>query len=334
MKTLQEVVKDFFEKKQQLRKVVGCTFGDTAAPGYRARCLMADRTRLPYIVNEAYAQYLAPAYDELAEILRRELAARPPFRRGRAIGPDELWLWGGPTPEWGGSMDPDALVKNAAYYGAQNGVYVYGPINEEMIARQASMKRVLAMVNKECRAPGQQPESDPECAENLSRLSLKYPNIVGGMMDDMTSHEPLLSDKTIANVAAVSAGLKKHNHALELYGVVYRHELGVKDFAPLQPYLDGVNLWFWNQEELLEVVESVELCRNNFPGKKILLGLFIHDYGRTDAGTVPELLLHELKAARQMLADGLINGLVILGDREILKWPEQAAVVKGFLDAQ
>ena len=42
----------------------------------------------------------------------------------------------------------------------------------------------------------------------------------------------------------------------------------------------------------------------------------------------------ELEGARALLAQGKIGGLVILGDREILKWPEQAAVVKGFLEAR
>ncbi len=332
MKTLNEAIEALRTMKNAVRSALGIVCGDTAAPGYRARCMMEDRTRLP--LAEAYFECIAPAYKEFEAVVRQELAARPAFRRGRAIGEDDLWLWGGPTPEWGGSMDPDTLTKTASYFGARNGVYVYGPVNEEMIARHAAMKRLLVMVNKECRAPGQQPESNEECAENLSRLSLKYPNIVGGIMDDMTSHATTISPEKLAEVAGVSAGLKKHNPALELYGVVYREELGVKDFSPLLPYLDGVNFWFWHQQELLDVAEGVELCHKNFPGKKILLGLFIHDYGMAEAGTVTELLLHELKAARQMLADGLINGLVILGDREILKWPEQAAAVKGFLAAQ
>ena len=76
------------------------------------------------------------------------------------------------------------------------------------------------------------------------------------------------------------------------------------------------------------------LCRSIFPGKKILMGLFLHDYGTSDAGTLPELLLYQLRGARSLLARGKISGLVILGDREILKWPEQAAVVKGFLEAR
>ena len=53
-----------------------------------------------------------------------------------------------------------------------------------------------------------------------------------------------------------------------------------------------------------------------------------------DAGALVELLLHQLKAARVLLSEGKIDGLVILGDREILKWPEQAAAVRGFLEAR
>ena len=95
-----------------------------------------------------------------------------------------------------------------------------------------------------------------------------------------------------------------------------------------------MNLWFWNQEKLLDLEKNVDHCRYQFPHKKVLLGLFLHDYGTADAGALPELLLHQLKGARVLLAKGKIDGLVILGDREILKWPEQAAVVRGFLDAQ
>ena len=231
-------------------------------------------------------------------------------------------------------MQPDTLVQTAQYFNTQNGVYVYGRTSEEMIALHAGMKNLLAMVTSTCRAPGQQPETDAECAEKLSRLSLKYPNIRGGMMDDMTSASPTITPEKIEQVSSVSRNLKKHNPALELFGVVYCHELEKKDFSGILPYLDGVNLWHWYQEELLELENNVELCRANFPGKKILMGLFLHDYGTSDAGTLPELLLHQLKGARKLLAEDKIQGLVILGDREILKWPEQAAAVKGFLSAR
>lgn len=153
-------------------------------------------------------------------------------------------------------------------------------------------------------------------------------------MDDMTSGSTTITREKVEQIASISTNLKKHNPALELFGVVYQHELAEKDFSEILPYLDGVNLWFWSQEKLLELEKSVDHCRYHFPGKKILLGLFLHDYGTADAGALPELLLYQLKGARAMLGSGKIDGLVILGDREILKWPEQAAVVRGFLEAQ
>lgn len=304
--------------------------GETAAPGFRERCLINGENDRQLLFEEAQ-RFCAPELQEFAEACREEIARKPQWSAGAPLTADKVWLWGGPTPEWGGTLDPDTLVKQARFFNTRNGVYVYGPTTEEMIARHSSMEKLLCMVSRTCRAPGQQQETNAECAENLSRFSLKYPNVKGGMLDDMTSGSTTISPEKIADIAAISANLKKHNPALELFGVVYQHELKEKDFAPLQPYIDGVNLWFWCQEKLLDLAENVELCRQQFPGKKILLGLFLHDYGTFDGGALNELLLYQLKGARALLGEGKIDGLVILGDREILKWPEQAATVRGFL---
>lgn len=320
------------ERAKLLSETLRNGLGETAAPGYWDRCAVTDATRCPLL--EEYARQIAPEIENFSEAVRSELAAQEPWEAGAPLTSDKVWLWGGPTPEWGGSMQSDTLAYNARYFNAENGVYVYGATTEEMIALHSDMKQLLCMVSSTCRAPGQQPETDAECAENLSRLSLKYPNIKGGMMDDMTSGSTTITKEKIAQVASISANLKKHNPALELFGVVYQHELAEKDFTPLVPYLDGVNLWFWCQEKLLDLEKSVDHCRYQFPKKKIFLGLFIHDYGTADAGTIPELLLHQLKGARALLAKGKIDALVILGDREILKWPEQAALVRGFLAGQ
>ena len=329
MQDLKEAREKLFQRNEELHRVMRVGLGETAAPGYRMRSLMEDPTRRP--LSEEYIVQLAPEYNEFADVVRRKLASLPTPDHGDPISSENLWLWGGPTPEWGGSMQPETLMRTAPTFSAENGVYVYGATSDEMLARHAGMKKLLAMVTNTCRAPGQQPETDAECAEKLSRLSLKFPNIKGGMMDDMTAQLDDVTPEKLEQVAAVRKNLKMHNPDLELYGVVYCHELGKKNYTELHPLLDGVNLWFWNQEELLEIEKYVTLCRENFPGKKILMGLFLHDYGTADAGALPELLLHQLSWARHYLTEGKINGLVILGDREIMKWPEQAAAVKGFL---
>ena len=329
MPELKEAREKLFQRNTELHQALRIELGETAAPGYHMRSLMEDKTRRP--LSEEYIVQLAPEYNAFADAVRRKLAALPPAAPGTAINSEDLWIWGGPTPEWGGSMLPDTLMRTAPVFNAENGVYVYGATNEEMIARHAGMKKLFAMVTTTGRAPGQQPETDAECAEKLSLLSLKYPNIKGGMMDDMTDHIVDVTPEKVEQVAQVSKHLKMHNPALELFGVVYCHELAKKNYSRIHPLLDGVNLWCWRQEELLEIEKYVDLCHEKFPGKKILLGLFLHDYGTADAGTLPELLLHQLSHARAFLAEGKINGLVILGDREIMKWPEQAAAVKGFL---
>ena len=331
MAELQELRDKLFKRSEELHETMNIKLGETAAPGYMTRCALEDISRMP--VNEEYFRQLSPEYNAFREKIIEILAQTPEYDRGTPFTEENIWLWGGPTPEWGGSMQPDTLVRTAKYYNAANGVYVYGRTNDEMVALHADMKNLLVMVTNSCRAPGQQPETDAECAENLSKLSLKYPNIRGGMIDDMTVKSQEITSEKIEHIATVSRNLKKHNPALELFGVVYCHELGTKDYSGILPCIDGVNLWYWYQEELLELEKYVDICRDNFPGKKLYLGLFIHDYGTSDAGTVPELLIHQLKGGRKLLAEGKIDALVILGDREILKWPEQAAAVKGFLSA-
>ncbi len=327
-----KICENLSQRNRALRKVMNIPNGATVAPGFRERCAMEDNTRLP--INEEYFVQLFPEYNAFAEAVRQKIAAMPEVDKGIPVSKENLWIWGGPHPEWGGSLKKDTLMQNVKYFNAENGIYVYGPVSEEMIALHSGLKKMLVMVTNTCRAPGQQPESDAECAEKLSRLSLKYPNITGGMMDDMTASLTTITAEKIQQVKTVSENLKKHNPALELYGTVYSHELEEKDFDEINPYIDGVNLWFWYQEVLLDLEARVELCRKKFHGKKILLGLFIHDYGTADAGTVPDLLLHQLKVSRKLLAENKITGLVILGDREILKWPEQAGLIKGFLAAQ
>ena len=63
------------------------------------------------------------------------------------------------------------------------------------------------------------------------------------------------------------------------------------------------------------------------------MGVFIHEYGISDVGTPPGLLEHQLKKARKHLASKKIDGIIILGDREIKKWPASAQAAKNYINA-
>ena len=109
------------------------------------------------------------------------------------LSADNVWVWGGPTPSWGGSMADDTLIRGADYFHAENVVYVYGPTTDKMLQLHAKYKKMLCQINANCRTQGALANTEEENAELLSRLSLKYPNIVGGMCDDYT----VLSSKIV-----------------------------------------------------------------------------------------------------------------------------------------
>lgn len=320
------------EKCRNVRMQRTVDLGATAAP--RSADYVEDDP-LCGKVDTQWAKDIEPENSALDAVIREILADAPPMDTSSFVklGDDNLWVWGGPTPYWGGSMADDTLVRGADYFNAKNVVYVYGPTSEKMLALHGKFKRMLCQVNSKCRTPGAQGGmSDEENAGTLSRFSLQFPNIVGAMCDDVTTY--FLKIVLPETFEARYRALKKHNANLKMYGVVYVHELDIKDFSLIQPYLDVVNLWFWNKDEILEYDEKIELCRKKFPGKPIIQGIFLHEYGRSDAGNLPEILVYQLDKAREYMTKGVVEGVILLGDREIKKWPVSAETVRNYLNNQ
>ncbi|MBO4513614.1 MAG: hypothetical protein J5746_12695 [Victivallales bacterium] len=245
----------------------------------------------------------------------------------------KAWVWGGPTPFWFGSLADDTLIKGAEYFDVPNVVYVGGPVEEKYIAPLAKFDKVMVQMTDTCRAKQFQPESDEECAAKASAFSAKYPNIISGMLDDAThtghNKELKLNGEVFRKV---QESAKKHNPAMQVSCVIYMHELDQYDFTPMLPYIDRVVLWFWSKQDLLRLGERIERCRQIFAGKEIFLGIFIHDYGCADLGNPPECLKFQMHKAARLIKDGKLGGIVILGDREIRKWPASAQAVKDCLE--
>ncbi len=244
---------------------------------------------------------------------------------------ENVFVWGGPTPSWGGSMAKDASLKAKKYFDVDNVMYVYGPINDEMLSIHRSCGKVICHLGRNCRTAGAAMASDPEEAEMLSRMSLKYPNVVGGVVDDMSGNYGF--NYSQREYRAIYESLHKHNPKLELYGVVYSWELDGKsrEVRAIADFIDHVILWFWKKTDLMEMDLAVERCRAMFPGKPIMLGIFMFDYGIACLPNSVETMKYHLEKARRYLAAGRIHDIVILGDREIEKCPKAARYIKTFL---
>ncbi len=307
------------------------TYGNSCAPHPPRRFEDDPKTGK---LNPDYSAEIQPENDACDMVIEKILktAQWPLPEEMAALTPDRVWVWGGPTPLWGGSTADDTLVRGADYFKAENVVYVYGPTTDKMLALHSKYKKMLCQINSNCRTEGALFHSEEENARLLSKLSLKFPNITGAMCDDFcTGFSHILLPERFEKMYR---GLKEFNSALKLYGVLYAHELETRNFQLIQPYIDVVNFWIWNKDQILDIDRHMSLCESKFPGKPILMGVFIHEYGRADVGNPPELLRYQLAKAREYLAQKRIEGIVILGDREIKKWPESAQAVKGYLEAQ
>ena len=318
------------DQARDVRKEHKVGLGESAAPVPHN---IDNKDPLLGPVNTKWTSLLEPEFTNAANVIREALKQLPndDLKNYPKLPLDKLWLWGGPTPYWGGNMADDALVTAADYFKTENGVYVYGATNEKTLQLHSGFKKLICQVNSNCRTPGaQEGSTDAENAERLSKLSLQFPNITGAVCDDFgVKYLHIVPPEPITEIRR---GLKKYNENLKLYCVVYAHELAQnKDFSLVVDQIDVVNFWLWHMEDILEYDKYIEMCQKTFPGKPILQGIFLHEYGTSDAGQMPELLIYQLERCRKYLAEGVLEGVVLLGDREIRKWPESAKAVQDYL---
>ncbi|MBQ7404274.1 MAG: hypothetical protein IJW05_12655 [Lentisphaeria bacterium] len=314
------------ELKQSLQK--------TKELGMKAEKIAAEIRKLEKNgkpVPQKKREALQRAHDQLMRSISASF--RTMDRKGPShFSKDNTWIWGGPTPFWGGSMDPDCALRGAEYFDLDNIVYMYGPTDEETIKLHQPAKKLICQLSEINRSPGVVCGSDAENAELLSKLSLKYPNIKGGMIDDLIGNYG--RNLSLKEVKVIYENLKKHNKDLQLYNVVYTHELNSPFIPLIEPYTDAVNLWVGLNYQLTTLDLDIEKCRAAFPGKKIMLGIFIYDYFASANPNSLEFLEIELKRAKKYLAEGKIHDLILMGDREVKKCPAECQFVKDFLQSE
>lgn len=97
-------------------------------------------------------------------------------------------------------MAKDAGIKAKEYCGADNVMYVYGPLNDEMLSIHKDCKKVICHLGRNCRTGGAAMASDAEEAETLSRMSLKYSNVVGGVIYAGELRQQLLRQRIKGNL--------------------------------------------------------------------------------------------------------------------------------------
>lgn len=212
------------------------------------------------------------------------------------------------TPPFDGTSSC-SLETGARYLGTPNVVFMNSNHNRntltpEYLDRLAPCKQVIC---------GLQHGKYQDTAKTVSALSKKYKNIVGGLIDDfMDFHGPSKSI-TVAETKAIYEALKSENPALRLYVVRYTWQ-DQKDLLPYLPYLDVINLWVWKAEpEPWQTTLEPEIDHiRKITGKPILLGLFMHDYGKSGKAVPMNILEMQFRKATDFVRCGKTEGFIVL----------------------
>ncbi len=256
---------------------------------------------------------------------------------------DAGWVWEGIGFDPGVEPTVYGVGEGATYFGVPGANFIFHPNNEVNFAKLSHVPKVTADISKwvwyETTAEtgrftfAQTRDDDPNVvaaeAAEVSRLSLQFPNIVGAFIDDthgVAAHE----NATPEAPRRIKEAVRSHNPNLDLWIVVYTHEFENEYWQDWVEAVDVINLWVWEYENLVNIDEYVEGCQQVFPGKPIVMGIYIRDY--PSRSPVPlEFLEIELNAILKHLEAGSMAGYNILGNCLIDQHPQQAEFIREFI---
>ncbi len=160
--------------------------------------------------------------------------------------------------------------------------------------------------------------------QTLARLKMlvdRHPRIEGALLDDMSS---VGIDKGMKpeHIQGIRAALSGAYSRLKLWGVLYTMNMDRPDIAKYIQPLDGIILAEWHAQKLPDLEKNVQRCQKEYPGKPIMLCLYLYDYGENRRMPL-DLLETQCKIALKLLHSGDIAGLVPLSinnDEESISW--------------
>ena len=225
---------------------------------------------------------------------------------------DKFWLWGHEAGvhnayvKLGGTsrMTP---MEAACYMGVDNLVMVNFtgqsiPPFDQLALSFSPLKRVVwSIVGAAC--------NSNLYLDEVLRLSHKFPNINGGIMDDFFKVKYIPDDYARYSVDEVK-GFKSKLGNKDLWMVLYDYQL---DF-PVSDYLehvDVVNFWTWRSENLKKLEANWEKLLAAAPGKRIVMGCYMWDYG--DHRNIDiKTMRRQCEFYLDLLKAGKIEGIVFL----------------------
>ncbi len=222
-----------------------------------------------------------------------------------------FWLWshytGAYNHAWGlpGSSDYTPL-EAALYTGIPNvSMVVYHDQPQPPFDSLAEKFSVLPRAAWSIVGDGGSKKSDWDGVFNaVLDVGRHYPNIVAGVMDDFLDWENKSKPRIpLERIREYRKTL--HAIGMELWIVLYEHQLDVEWVPEFLAECDCVSFWTWKHENLDKLQENIACVRQLAPSQKLIQGLYFWDF---NGKPMPiGYMEKQCKQAKQWLLDGTIT---------------------------
>ncbi|NLV73506.1 MAG: hypothetical protein GXY52_02305 [Chloroflexi bacterium] len=233
---------------------------------------------------------------------------------------DKLWLWGHPagsyTGIWNlGGNSAISVAAAAAYMGLRNVILVAfgGKPEPPLLPHAQELKHLDKLVwsivgDSSSKRNDQQTDLDEVVA-----LVPDIPPLAGAIMDDFF-HKPnesgAVSRYSGEEIAGFADALHRANRPLDLWVVLYAHDLDL-DVAPILAECDVVTFWTWTAPELADLERNMARVRELAPGKRIVQGCYMWDFGTNQEIPQPALE-RQFETGLEWLKAGVTDGMILL----------------------
>lgn len=249
-------------------------------------------------------------------LLYAAAASSEEIRRVRDI----IWAWGNPEmatpgPHSLASFAEASPTERAGLLGASN-LFLAGyglPASKKAAQRlteQAKNCTRLIWEITQGDTDGKPPFLFEKTVARVRRLASRYPNITGMLLDDMSS-VMISNGLKPEHVRAIRDGLGQTHDRLKLWGVLYSMNFDKPNIDAYINELDGIVLAVWHADDIPEMEKFVAHCETRYPGKPLILCLYLFDYGQGRRMPIA-LLEQQCDTSLRLAHAGRINGILFV----------------------
>lgn len=259
---------------------------------------------------------------------------------------DVGWSWEGQGMDPGVPPSIFGVGEAADFFGVNRSILIFHPTTELALRKLSDKAEVAVDISKwklqEHRLSedfyhvawhnwrDSRPATAVEEAELLSRLSVHFPNVTAGFIDDTTCMFEY-GDYSTQIPEQIRGALHRVNPKLKLWIVVYVTQLDNDYWRPFLPFVDVISLWM-GVDDIPNLEQHVDRCREVFPGKEISVGSYIRDYRAMRTNPLDAIEL-QYETMVRLWREGRIDGYNILSANVIDTAVAECEWIRDFIAA-